>query len=78
MCCNSWRRKESDTTERLNSTEAVESWDGLLYSNRYSDERLTNCIASGEGQALVEGLARSRLCNKDLVPVVYLDSRKHR
>ena len=39
VCCNSWGRKESDTTERLNWTEASlsmgfpkqESWSGLPF-----------------------------------------------
>ena len=32
MCCDSWGRKESDTTERLNLTELTCSPDALLFS----------------------------------------------
>ena len=35
-CCNSWGRKESDTTERLNWTESLITPDGSVAERRYS------------------------------------------
>ena len=37
VCCNSWDRKESDTTERLNWTECSMNWD--LFPKRDGDKR---------------------------------------
>ena len=31
-CCDSWGRKESDTTERLNWTELKQSWNSSVFS----------------------------------------------
>ena len=56
MCCSSWGRKESDTTERLNRTETA-----LLYSMREDFKSLSDIklhvIAQVSGQKnLLRGL----------------------
>ena len=38
-CCNSWGRKESDTTERLNWTELTEDWRVILLQTRKPNGR---------------------------------------
>ena len=40
MCCNSWGRKESDTTERLNCTEC----DKYYYNINYINQQYINTV----------------------------------
>ena len=53
-CCNSWGRKESDTTERLNWTKSALRQDSLLESRGWNDSRVPNKASIGNTEELSE------------------------
>ena len=53
MCCDSWGRKESDTTERLNRTELMSLCAGALIASVLSD-----CVTVARQASLSMGFSR--------------------